>query len=101
MPFTVVNAVRGSKEDIPAVIMDVQRMGLDVYRRMPGFRLGRLLVSEDTTEAVLVLEWESREHYMAYRQSEVGRRMVESAAPLHPQISFYEVIACYDAEPAT
>jgi heme-degrading monooxygenase HmoA len=94
--FTVVNSVRASKDDIPSVIVDVQRMGLDVYRSMPGFRLGRLLVSEDGTEAALVLEWESRDHYMAYRQSEIGRRLVQGAAHLHPHISFYEVIASYD-----
>ena len=96
MAFTVVNSVRASKEDIPGVIMDVQRMGLDVYRNMPGFRLGRLLVSEDGTEAALVLEWESREHYMAYRESEIGRRLVQGAVHLHPHISFYEVLASYD-----
>ena len=96
MAFTVVNSVRGSKAEIPGVLVDVQRMGLDVYRSMPGFRLGRLLVSEDGTEAALVLEWESREHYMAYRQSEIGRSLVQGAVHLHPHISFYEVIACYD-----
>ena len=43
---------------------------------------------------MLLIEWESRDHFVAYRQSEFGRRVVESAMRLHPQISFYEVIAC-------
>jgi heme-degrading monooxygenase HmoA len=101
MGFTVVNTVRGSKEDIPVVIMEVQRMGLELLRRQPGFKLARLMVAEDTTEAMLVIEWESRDHFVAYRQGEVGRRLVEQAMRLHPHISFYEVIASYDAEPGS
>jgi heme-degrading monooxygenase HmoA len=96
VPFTVVNSVRASKEQIPSVLMDVQRLGLDVLSTMAGFRLGRLMVSEDGTEAALVLEWESREHYMAYRQSEIGQRLVQGAVHLHPHISFYQVIASYN-----
>ncbi len=101
MAFTVVNTVRGTKEDIPVVIMDVQRLGIESVRTQPGFRQARLMVAEDDTEAVLVMEWESRDHFVAYRQTEMGRRLVDTALRLHPHISFYEVIASFDAEPAT
>lgn len=101
MAFTVVNSVRASKEDIPGILLDVQRMGIDAVRHQPGFRLARLMVAEDVTEAVLVMEWESREHFVAYRQTEMGRHLVETAMRLHPHIAFYEVVASFDAEPGS
>ena len=101
MGFAVVNSVKGSKEDIPVVVMEVQRMGLDALTHQPGFKLARLLVAEDGTEAVLVIEWESREHFVAYRQTDVGKRLVEQGLQLHPHISFYEIIAAHDAKPAS
>ncbi len=98
MAFTVVNTVKGTKEEIPIVLMDVQRLGIDALRAQPGFRFARLLVAEDGTEAMLIIEWESRDHFVAYRQGEIGRKLVETAMRLHPHISFYEVVASYDAE---
>jgi heme-degrading monooxygenase HmoA len=95
--FTVVNSVRGTPAEIPAVIVEVQRLGIDVLQRQPGFRHARLMVAEDLTEAVLYIEWDSREHFVAYRQGEAGRRLVESAMRLHPQISFFDVISSFDA----
>jgi heme-degrading monooxygenase HmoA len=94
--FVVINTVRGSKDEIPAVVMDVQRLGLDVLRSQPGFRQARLLVAEDQTEASLFIEWESRDDFVAYRQTEAGRQLVAEAARLHPHIAFYEVIAGFD-----
>ena len=47
-------------------------------------------------EEKLIIEWENREAFVAYRQSDTGRKMVDGAVDLHPQIEFYEVIAAYD-----
>ena len=96
MAFIVINVVRAAKEDLPAIVMNVQRLGLDALRAQPGFHFARLLVSEDQSEAKLVIEWENREAFVAYRQSETGRRMVAAAAELHPHIEFYEVVGAYD-----
>ena len=92
MGFVVMNSVRASKEELPALVTEVQRLGLDLLRAQPGFRSARLLVSEDQTEAALIVEWSSRDHFVEYRQTEVGRGLVEGAARLHPHIAFYEVV---------
>jgi heme-degrading monooxygenase HmoA len=92
MAFIVMNSVRASKEDLPAIVADVQRLGLDLLRTQPGFRSARLMVAEDETEAALIIEWASREHFLEYRQTEIGRGLVEGAVRLHPQIAFYNVI---------
>ena len=96
MSFIVINKVKAGKEDLPAILMDVQRLGLDALRDQPGFRLARLMVSEDQTEAKLIIEWDTREAFVAYRQGATGQRMVQGAAELHPHIEFYEVVAAYD-----
>jgi heme-degrading monooxygenase HmoA len=96
MSFIVINKVQADKAALPEILMDVQRLGLDALRDQPGFRLARLMVSEDQTEAKLIIEWESREAFVNYRQGDTGRRMVEGAADLHPHIEFYEVVAAYD-----
>jgi heme-degrading monooxygenase HmoA len=96
MGFIVINKVTAGKEELPAVLINVQRLGLDTLRGQPGFRLARLMVSEDQTEAKLIIEWESRDAFVAYRQSDTGRRLVQRAAELHPHIEFYEVIASYE-----
>jgi heme-degrading monooxygenase HmoA len=97
MAFTVINAVRRPKEELAAIVMGVQQLGLDELRHHPGFRSARLLVSEDEQEAMVIMEWDSRDHFIAYRQSELGHRMVEGAARWHPQIGFFQVLAAYDA----
>lgn len=99
MSFCVINAVRAPKDELPAVLLSVQRLGLEALCTQPGFKQARLLVSEDSTEAMLFIEWTAREDFVAYRNSGVGRRLVESALSLHPHISFYEVIASFNAEP--
>jgi heme-degrading monooxygenase HmoA len=96
MAFVVMNSVRASKEDLPAILTEVQRLGLDLLRTQPGFRWARLLVSEDSTEAALIIEWASRDHFVEYRQTEIGRGLVESAMRLHPQIAFFDVIESLD-----
>jgi heme-degrading monooxygenase HmoA len=97
--FVVMNSVRASQAELPAIVLEVQRLGLDALRTQPGFRSARLLVAEDQTEAALIIEWESREHFIAFRQTDTGRGLVQSAADLHPQIAFYEVLAAL--EPGT
>lgn len=96
MPFIVINVVKASKEELPGILMNVQRLGLDALRAQPGFHFARLMVSEDATEAKLIIEWENREAFVAYRQSATGQHMVKGAAELHPHIEFYEVVAGFE-----
>jgi heme-degrading monooxygenase HmoA len=96
MAFSVINTVRAAKDELPAMVADMQRLGLDDLRAQPGFRSARLLVAEDRSEAVMITEWDSREHFLAHRQSEAGRLVVEGAVHWHPRISFYEVAAAID-----
>jgi heme-degrading monooxygenase HmoA len=96
MAFVVINSVKATKEDLPRIIADVFALGLDAVREQPGFRSARLITAEDETETALILEWESREHFVAYRQSPAGQMRVERAAELHPQISFYDVVVSLD-----
>lgn len=96
MAFIVINVVKAEKEEIPGIVLGVQRLGLEVLRDQPGFHFARLMVSEDATEAKLIIEWDTRESFVAYRQSAVGQQIVHAAAELHPQIEFYEVIAAYE-----
>ena len=96
MAFVVINSVRAPKEDLPRIIAEVIALGLDVVREQPGFRSGRLITAEDLTEASLILEWESRDDFVAYRQSTVGRELVARAAELHPHIAFYDVVVALD-----
>ena len=96
MAFVVINTVRATKEELPRIIADVIALDLDVVRAQPGFRLARLITAEDETEAALILEWESRDHFVAYRQSPVGQELVAKAAALHPHIAFYDVVVAFD-----
>lgn len=92
MAFIVINVVRTTKEALPGLVTKVQQLGLDALRAQPGFHFVRLLVSEDQTEAKLIIEWENREAFSSYRQSDTGRQMVQKAGELHPRIEFYEVV---------
>ena len=96
MAFVVINSVKAAKEDLPRIIADVLALGLDAVREQPGFRSVRLIAAEDQTEAALVIEWESRDHFVAYRQSPVGQQLVAKAAELHPHIGFYDVVIALD-----
>jgi heme-degrading monooxygenase HmoA len=96
MAFVVINSVQRPKEELAAIVMGVQQLGLDALLSHPGFRSSRLIVSEDETEAMLIMEWDSRDHFMAYRQSELGQRMVQGAAEWHPHIGFYQVLSAFD-----
>jgi len=99
MPFSVFYSVRGAKDEIPQVILEVRRMDVAGMRAQPGFRDARLMVAEDHTEAVLVTEWDRREDFLAYRHTESGKRNVEAAIHLHPQLSFYDHVALDEAKP--
>ena len=98
MPFSVSYSVRGAKDEIPQVILEVQRMDVEAMQR-GRVSAARLMVAEDQTEALLVTEWDTREDFLNYRQSEAGQRKVEAALHLHPQLSFYDHVAFYEAKP--
>ena len=76
-----------------AALADAQRLGLDLYRQHDGFRRVSVFVSEDATQLVTLAEWDSRDHFMAFRQTDVGRQTVEVALPWHPHIAFFETVA--------
>jgi heme-degrading monooxygenase HmoA len=94
--FVVINSVRTSAEDLPRILAEVPALAIDMLRSHQGFKSARLITAEDQTEAVWVIEWESRDHFIAYRQSPAGQKMVERTAALHPQISFYNVAISVD-----
>jgi len=92
MAFAVMNVVRGTPEEVGLIVGEVQLLGLDEMYRRDGYRQSRLYVSEDGTEAIMVMEWDSREQFLAYRQSPLGQRVVEKVLNWHPKISFYDVL---------
>ena len=96
MAFVVINSVRTSAGELAGVLAEVLALDMERLRDQPGFRSARLIAAEDQTEAALILEWESRDHFVAYRQSDTGRTLVARAAELHPHISFYEVVESFD-----
>jgi heme-degrading monooxygenase HmoA len=99
MPFSVFYSVRGAKDEIPQVILEVQRMDVAEMQAQAGFRAARLLEAEDQTEALIVTEWDTRDEFHTYRQTESGKRNVEAAMHLHPQLSFFDHVAFYEANP--
>jgi len=96
MAFVVINSVRTSAADLPKILAEVQSLGLEMLRTQSGFKSARLIAAEDRTEGALIIEWESRDHFVAYRQTPAGRKVIERAAELHPHIAFYEVVATID-----
>ena len=96
MGFVVINTVRTTAADLPGILAEVHALGIDMLRSQEGFKSARLITAEDQTEAALIMEWESRDHFVAYRQSPGGKRMIERAAALHPQINFYDVVVGLD-----
>jgi heme-degrading monooxygenase HmoA len=44
----------------------------------------------------MITEWDSRDDFLAYRQSASGREAVMAALPWHPRISFFEILAATD-----
>ena len=97
MPFVVVNTVTADKEQLPAIALAVQKSGLEGLSDQPGFSRAQVLVAEDDSQLLLVVEWEDREAFMTYRQTDAGRAAVESASQLHPHIGFYREFGRRDA----
>ena len=98
MPFSVLYSVRGAKDDIPKVVLEVQRLDIETLRGQPGFRRAWLMVAEDITESLFITEWDSREDFVAFRHTEAGQRNVEAFMHLHPRLSFYDNVAFYEAK---
>jgi heme-degrading monooxygenase HmoA len=93
MAFVVINTVRASQADLPGIIAGVQRDDLSGLSAQPGFRSARFIAAEDDSEVALIVEWDSRDHFVAYRQTDEGRRATAGAVAMHPRIAFYEVIS--------
>jgi len=96
MAFVVINSVRTSAAELPGILAEAQGLGLEILRAQAGFRSARLVAAEDQSEAALIIEWESRDHFVTYRQTPAGRKLIERAAELHPHIAFYEVVMAID-----
>lgn len=95
MAFAVMNSVPSTPEELPGVLAQVM-LGMEVLQAQPGFRQARLYREEGGHELMLMVEWESREHFMAFRQTEAGRRQVAQGVQWHPKTSFFEVAAAHD-----
>jgi heme-degrading monooxygenase HmoA len=93
MAFSAMNVVRAAADEVALMAAEVSVSGFDALRGQPGFRMARLYLSEEGDEAVMITEWDSRDAFLAYRQSEAGRRAVERAMQWHPKISFYQISA--------
>jgi len=96
MAFTVSNTVRADKDKLHAIVDEVASLSAGLIDQ-PGFRSARVYLAEDESEARMLIEWDSREDFLAYRQSELGRSLVSWAMEHHPQIAFYQVVAAIDA----
>jgi heme-degrading monooxygenase HmoA len=96
MAFVVINRVATSAADLPRILAEVHALGIDVLRSQQGFKSARLITAEDETEVALTIEWESRDHFVAYRQSPAGQNLITRAADLHPHIAFYDVAVALD-----
>ena len=96
MSFFVINSVHGTHDALAAVAAQAQGSGLESLRGQPGFKSARLLESEDRGELLLIIEWQHRDAFLAYRQSDLGRQNVEEASQFHPKIGFYSVVAAYE-----
>lgn len=93
MAFAAMNTVTARPEQIPDLLADIQRLGFGDLKIQPGFRHGRVYCSEDQTEVVVVTEWNNREHFIAYRQTEAGHRLVSEGLRWHPKIAFFEIVS--------
>jgi heme-degrading monooxygenase HmoA len=92
MAFAVMNVVGTTPDQAAVLAAEVERGSFQEIAGHAGFRSARLYRAEDDTQVVTITEWESRDHFLAYRQSEAGRRAVATAVTAHPKISFYEVV---------
>jgi heme-degrading monooxygenase HmoA len=65
---------------------NLMRLASEKLRSLPGFRSGRVLLSEDGESLVTLTEWSDRDSYQRFRDSEFGRAATFLAAGLRPQI---------------
>jgi heme-degrading monooxygenase HmoA len=96
MAFAVMNVVAATPGKLPDVLTWFGSSGFDGLKAQAGFRGARFYRAEDDTEAVLITEWDSRDDFIAYRQSASGRETVMTALAWHPRISFFEIVATTD-----
>jgi heme-degrading monooxygenase HmoA len=61
------------------------RLAAERVRNLPGFRGGRILVSEDGASLVTLTEWRDRQAFEQFRDSDVGQNAIRFAAELHPK----------------
>lgn len=73
------------------------RLSAERVRTLPGFRGGRILVSEDGASLVTLTEWRDREAFEQFRDSDVGRSAIRFAAELHPKAYWLRQQAVVDA----
>ena len=97
MAFAVMNVVTTTPGEAAALGARIESTELATIKGQPGLRSARVYRAEDGTQVVTITEWRSREDFLAYRQSEAGKRMVAGAVEAHPKISFLEVVAAIDA----
>ncbi len=93
MPFAAMNVITASPEEIAEVLADIARLGFAQLHTQPGFRLARAYKAETGSEVVTITEWDSREHFMAYRQSDAARELLTGGRRWHPKISFFEIVS--------
>jgi heme-degrading monooxygenase HmoA len=96
MAFSVINSVRGDRDQLRALVVELRQLSFDSMSALPGFRSARLYTAEDESEAMVIVEWDSRDDFLAYRQTELGQQLVAWALQHHPHIAFYEVTAAID-----
>jgi heme-degrading monooxygenase HmoA len=93
MAFAVMNVVPVTPDKFPDLLAWFTSTGFEGLEAQAGFRAARFYRAEQDTEAVMITEWDSRDDFLAYRQSASGREAIMSALPWHPRISFFEIVA--------
>ena len=93
MAFAVMNVVTTTPDQAASLIAQIEPTFRGTLPRQPGFRSARLYRAEDQSQITMIVEWESREHFLAFRRTDQARDGVADAVTLHPKISFHEVVA--------
>ncbi len=97
MAFAVMNVVTTTPGTAATLGARIESTDLPAIKGQPGLLSVRVYRAEDDTQIVTITEWRSREDFLAFRQSEAGKRLVAGAVGSHPKIAFYEVVAAIDA----
>ena len=96
MAFAVMNVVAATPETFPDLLAWFASTGFEKLEAHAGFRAARFYRAEEDTEAVMITEWDSRDDFLAYRQSLAGQEAVKTALRWHPRISFFDIVAAAD-----